>query len=32
MTAAHHPDCPYSHVALPEQCSVRQGNRKGGTT
>lgn len=28
----HHPDCPYSHAALPEHCSVCQGIRKGATT
>lgn len=27
----HHPDCPYSHVAPPEHCSVCQGIRKGET-
>lgn len=28
----HHPDCPYSHAALAEHCSVCQGIRKGATT
>lgn len=25
----HHPDCPYSHAALAEHCSVCQGIAKG---